>query len=65
VERLEQIAQEEKSRLLRRIDLFSAPDVITAIEFARRDHELRDLLCITGSFFIASEAKIAMRQITS
>jgi dihydrofolate synthase/folylpolyglutamate synthase len=65
VERLEQIAREEKSRLLRRIDLFSAPDVTTAIEFARRDQQPRDLLCITGSFFIASEAKVAMRQITS
>jgi dihydrofolate synthase/folylpolyglutamate synthase len=63
VEKLEQMAREETSRTLRRIDLFSAPDISLAIEYARHDSRPKDLLCITGSFFIASEAKGAIRQI--
>jgi dihydrofolate synthase/folylpolyglutamate synthase len=62
VERLEYLAREEMAQQLRRIDLFSAPDVAMAIEYARREPRPKDLLCVTGSFFTAAEAKSAMRE---
>jgi dihydrofolate synthase/folylpolyglutamate synthase len=61
VERLEQIAREEVQTLPRRIDLFSAPDIAMALDFARRDSQEDELICVTGSFFTASEAKQALR----
>jgi len=65
VERLERLAREAMQNSLRRIDLFSAPEVTAAIEFARREPSPRDLVCVTGSFFIAAEAKRAMRHLQS
>jgi dihydrofolate synthase/folylpolyglutamate synthase len=65
VERLEQWAREEMAKSLRRIDLFSAPNVELAIDYARRDPRTDDLLCVTGSFFTASEAKSAMRELAA
>lgn len=61
VEKLEQIARDLAHESPRRIDLFSAPDVSVALDFARRDFRSGDLVCVTGSFFIASEAKGAIR----
>ncbi len=65
VERLERLAREAMQNSLRRIDLFSAPEVGLALDFARRDRQPRDLVCVTGSFFIAAEAKGAMRHLQS
>jgi dihydrofolate synthase/folylpolyglutamate synthase len=62
VERLEYLAREEMAQQLRRIELFSAPDVEMAIEYARRSPRPKDLLCVTGSFFTAAEARSAMRE---
>jgi dihydrofolate synthase/folylpolyglutamate synthase len=60
VERLEQLAREELEIAPRCIELFSAPDVAMALEFARRDSQENDMICVTGSFFTASEAKQAL-----
>jgi folylpolyglutamate synthase/dihydropteroate synthase len=61
VERLEQLAREELAIASRCIELFSAPDVAMALEFARRDSQENDMICVTGSFFTASEAKQALQ----
>jgi len=62
VERLEELSRQEMNAGFRRIELFSSPDVATAIDFARRDSLAREILCVTGSFFLAAEAKRAMRE---
>jgi len=72
VERLEELASELKldaqnsnasdSESVRRIEILSAPNIDEAIRFARHDTIENELICITGSFFIASEARLRLLQ---
>lgn len=70
VERLEALASELKSVPPRsnapgsstgsETELFSAPNIDEAIRFATQHTSKNELLCITGSFFIASEARLRL-----
>jgi len=65
VERLEALASELKSNELRskpgsETELFSAPGIDEAIRFATQRTSGNELICVTGSFFIASEARLRL-----
>lgn len=70
VERLESLASELKSDAPRsgalgsnsdsRTEIFSAPNIDEAIRFATHQTNENELICITGSFFIASEARLRL-----
>lgn len=70
VERLEALAQELKADALSsdapganlggKTELLSAPNFDEAIRFAMHRASTNELICITGSFFIASEARLRL-----
>lgn len=63
VERLEQLARETSERkkaagqASRCREIYSAPDIRVAIDFAKRNAKPDELICVTGSFFLAAEAR--------
>jgi len=56
VERLEELAR-EKANLSRSVEILSAPSSKIAIEHACRSAISNELVCVTGSFFLAAEAR--------
>ena len=56
VERLEEIAKETVLNA-RSVEVLSAPSSKMAIDYACRSAEPNELICVTGSFFLASEAR--------
>ncbi len=57
VEHLEAIAREAQQSATRPVEILSSPHVDDAIAYALRTSEPNDLVCVTGSFFTAAEAK--------
>ena len=56
VERLEALAR-EKSASFQSVEILSAPSSKIAVEYAQRSAIPNELLCITGSFFLAAETR--------
>ena len=56
VERLEALAR-EKAELNREVEILSAPSSKIAVEYACRSALPNELVCVTGSFFLASETR--------
>lgn len=67
VERLEELAREMSQRLsnegqpVRCTEIYSAPDIRVALDFAKGRTVPAELICITGSFFLAAEAREVMQ----
>ncbi|MEI8210554.1 MAG: folylpolyglutamate synthase/dihydrofolate synthase family protein [Planctomycetota bacterium] len=61
VETLEEIARSVQCNGEGKTELLSAPDVGQAIEFVSRTPLRGELVCVTGSFFIAAEARAYCR----
>ena len=57
VERLEVLAR-EKADLNRDVEILSAPSSKIAVEYACRSALPNELVCVTGSFFLASETRL-------
>ena len=56
VERLEALAR-EKSASFQSVEVLSAPSSKIAVEYAQRSAIPNELICITGSFFLAAETR--------
>ena len=56
VERLEEIAR-EKAKTSPTVEIFAAPSSKIAVEYACRTSVPREVICITGSFFLAAETR--------
>ena len=56
VERLEELAK-EKAPSSRPVEILSAPSSNIAVEYARSSAKHNELICITGSFFLAAETR--------
>ena len=64
VEKLEEIAKEKVDQQ-KNVEIFSAPSSILAVEHAIRSSLPYELICITGSFFLASETRPLFPQSTN
>ncbi|MFN7732807.1 MAG: bifunctional folylpolyglutamate synthase/dihydrofolate synthase [Pirellula sp.] len=63
VEKLEAIARSIASPIDTELaEILTAPDVATAIDYAARTAIDGELLCVTGSFFVAAEARMLCMQ---
>ena len=56
VERLEELAR-EKATSSRSVEILSAPSSNIGVEHARNTAVPNELICITGSFFLAAEIR--------
>ncbi len=56
VERLEEIAR-ERAKTTRTVEILAAPTSKIALEYACRTSVPREVICVTGSFFLAAETR--------
>jgi dihydrofolate synthase / folylpolyglutamate synthase len=65
VELLEATARTMAESMTRPAQIFSVPNVELALDFVQRKPLPGELICVTGSFFIAAEARAAARHLST